>query len=529
MSIPARTTASRLWSTACGHINGLAVGSTVAALHTRGLLTALAGPDGCRLSSLPPADIRHPRLLVGALRLLEMFGWVEPTDTEDWQARTVRLTRAAAELAPAFATVPRLLEQARWLLDGASASEPLEWTATRALRDHAALCLRGWDLGCERGHTLPPGGSRDDDARVRRQVMLALDGHLAAPFLFLAARSGGHEALERSRCRPDTVGWLVARVFERMGWTHAADSPGRLTVEGASALAMAGTYGHVLAYLPTLEQVPTLLFGEPPACMPGCAEGADAETHVHRLLDVAVSGEVFTRFVAEPFLELFLPLFDRVPVADQPRVLVDVGRGDASMLRALHEGVAGRTQRGAHLERLPLLAVGVDVSGPAREAAARTLSAAGIPHCVMAGDINDPRRLVHDLGSTGIDVGSALFVCKSVVHNRAVPLGGVLSPADLERDLTEFFTRWLPFTRAHGFLVAESHTVPARVAAAHLDRSPAVALEATHLYSGQTLVEMPLFHRAAARAGFTSTARRTLGGAVLGHDYMSIDHFVQGA
>ena len=120
--------------------------------------------------------------------------------------------------------------------------------------------------------------------------------------------------------------------------------------EGLVALGMVGTYGHALAYLPMLEQVPAALFSEVP--WPAAAPG-QAERHVDRARDVAVSGEVFSKFVAVPFLEIFLPAFDVEALADQPRAIVDVGCGDASMLVALGEAVRSRTLRGRHPGRVP--------------------------------------------------------------------------------------------------------------------------------------------------------------------------------
>lgn len=545
------------WSTACAHINGLALGSTVEALRGLGVLGKLALPQGFRPA---PDGQGH---LAGALHLLELLGWARRLDT-----LTFGLTergRIAAGLASAFAVVPRLLREGRPLLECAEADAP----ASPGLLDLVEACEGRWGLGrlsAESRSGRVAGEAAVDLASWFRD---ALDGHLAAPALIAVKALGGPGRVEGMPVRPGSMLDAVARVMRVLGWVRGDDGEGgvRFTPAGHVAIGMAGTYEHTLAYLPMLEQVFETLRGEVAARAQGAeplreaaskagdgeavarTEGEDAgaeppERHVDRTRDVAVSGEVFSRFVAVPFLEIFLPVFDAEPLAAQPRAIVDLGCGDARMLVALYEAVRERTLRGRQLASFPLEAIGMDYNEAARRAARGTLSSAGVPHRVLAGDINDPARLAVDLAAQGLAPRDCIFVCKSVIHNRpfvppacraggdaastvhVTPEGRLIPTEDVQQNLLEFFGRWLPLTRPHGLVVAEAHTVDVETAVAHLHQTLAPALEATHLYSHQLLVEMPAYHGAAERAGFTSKARRCLGRAILGHDYMSIDHFV---
>ena len=151
----------------------------------------------------------------------------------------------------------------------------------------------------------------------------------------------------------------------------------------------------------------------------------------------------------------------------------------------------------------------------------------------------------------GLASRDCVFVCKSVIHNRSfvsparsaptqparlsdrpaslVHLtreGRLIPEEEVEQDLLEFFRRWLPHVHPTGSSRPRPTPSTPRPSSPTSTAHIAPALEATHLFSGQLLVEMPTYHRAAEQAGFVSRERRTLGRAVLGHDYMSIDHFV---
>jgi len=210
------------------------------------------------------------------------------------------------------------------------------------------------------------------------------------------------------------------------------------------------------------------------------------------------------------------------------------------MLKELYEAV--RALPGVPTD---LRAVAVEFKQVALAVAEETLRRAAIPHTALYGDINDPAALVRSLLACGIDVADAVFVTKSVIHTRpylapqnapAFPAksgavfvaadGGLIPTAEMEQSLRELFSRWRDVLGRHGWVVCDAHTVDCAISAEHVGQSMQPTLDATHNFSHQYLVEMPVFHAAAQEAGFTSVAHRALGIRAFGHDYMSIDHFV---
>jgi hypothetical protein len=232
----------------------------------------------------------------------------------------------------------------------------------------------------------------------------------------------------------------------------------------------------------------------------------------------------------------------------QSLCLLDVGSGDGTMLRGLWQAAAQRTMRGRALDRAPLLAVGVEHDPLAGAATARTLAAAGIPHVVVDGDVDDPAALAQRLARRGIALDQALCVSKSVIHGRAwrpptdvaAPArrvartravavaddGGRIPPAALEQNLVEHFARWQAAVPRFGLVVAEAHCVAPALAARHVGRTQMSLLEATHGWSHQYLIEAGVFRRAAIEAGFAVRRGARLGAAALGHDYMTVTRLV---
>ena len=520
--------ATRVWDALGRHIDGVAIGTTMAALHERGALAYLAGRDRTEFGVLRDRLAANPGFLHVALRLLADQGWVarqgEPGTDRMTIAPTARGRVVLTQLARAYAGAVRGLDQACESLANGD--------------DLTRLARRDWGLP---GGGIPPG--------VRRQVLSHLDGHLIVPVMH--ALSSGDIDLATN---PGAAG-----VLARAGWAQAEAGPDReppwLTPDGEIALALAGQYRYPVTYLPLLRQVPDLLFGAPRPPADG------EETHLDRELDLRFSGEVFAAACRDPFLRLALPLFDAERLDPQPALVVDAGCGDGTLLEVLYAAVRDRTARGRHLAERPLVMVGVDPSPVARRMASARLARAGVPHEILDGDIADPAGLDRALAARGLDARDALHVCKSAIHDRAYaeprpeatdapragtqqgsvppagappPGAGAYAPPDgsaipasaVALDLARLFRRWLPVTRRHGWLVIEAHSAPAAVLAGLIGRTHATVLDATHGYACQYPVEPGVFAWAARAGGFVSRGHAEPGAATLGHTILTIDHFV---
>jgi hypothetical protein len=553
------TGAARVWDALCRHIDGMAVGTTMAALHERGALALLAAQDRTEFAALRARLAASPGFLHVALRLLADQGWVarqgEPGTDRMTIAPTARGRIVMTELAGAYPAAVRSL---------AHAGRIGEALKDGRLAAFARLARQEWGLPAA---GIPPG--------LRRQVLGHLDGHLVAPVMH--ALSSGEADLATS---PD-----AAEILALPGWAHPAKTPGQtpgqtpgktpaktpgeapaLTPDGELALSLARQYRYPVTYLPLLRQVPELLFGEPG--QPAGHSGDGEETHLDRELDLRFSGDVFAAACREPFLRLALPLF-QTPLDRQPALVVDSGCGDGTLLEVLYQAICERTERGRHLARRPLIMAGVDPSPVARRMAAARLSQAGVPHVILDGDIADPAGLEQALAAHGLNARDALHVCKSAIHDRAyegtgpaqgpgpaegpgpaqgpgpaegpgpdagppppgagayaLPDGSAIPAGEVALDLATLFRRWQPIASRHGWLVIEAHAVPAAVLAGLIGRTHATVLDATHGYACQYPVEPATFAWAARKGGFVSRGHAEPGAATLGHTILTIDHFV---
>ena len=482
---------ARVWAALCRHIDGMAIGTTMAALSSHGVLRTLAGAERTVFGKLRAGLGANAGFLHVAIRLLADQGWVglagEGGTDELAITPTPRGRVVMTELAGAYESLPLATVE---------------------------LAERDWGL---------PAAAPE----VRHQVLSHLNGHLMVPLMSATARRGF-----RQGCRDLTE--TATRILALEGWAR----DGELTPDGEIALTMARQYRYPMVYLPLLRGVPELIFGDP-----GRALSHDEDAHLDRDLDLRFSGDVFAAMCRAPFEDMTLPLFGADPGA-APALVVDTGCGDGALLEALYAAVRERTPRGRRLEEHPLFMVGVDPSPVARRTAAARLAAAGVPHLILDGDIADPDGLSRELAAAGHDASNALHVCKSAIHDRAYrpappaegapvtttafarPDGQAIPASQMAANLAGLFRAWRPLTARHGWIVIEAHSLAASKAAGLIGRTLATALDATHGYSCQYPVEPEVFAWAARAAGFTSRAHHEPAASALGYTLLTIDHFV---
>ncbi len=503
-----------VWRKVCFNIDGMALGTTVCTLAEKGILDQLAEAE--TPLSVDELAVRHGArrgFLHLAVRLLASQGLVRTSGSGE--AARVSLSedgRAWLSFLPAYGEFPGLIDAAMTLLAG-------DEDACRA--GEAAL------------HWMPEGrGAMAERVRL----------HVTGPLVAVALRRlVGADSPEET-----TLPRLCWRVLAAQGWAQEEGDGYALTPEGEMAVAMAAQYFLPLSYLPTFSRVPEMLFGDMPHALGRDESGG--ERHVDRELDIEASGAVFTRICAGPFMELALPLFDREPLAVQPGYVVDAGSGDGTLLKELFHAIATQTRRGAALSEFPLVMVGAEYNPVAQKTTEAALEAAGIPHLVVAGDIGDPDGLGKTLAGHGIDARQALHVSKSVIHNRcyqpprdaaaaneweAGPAGvfvdaegGLIEPRHMAQNLVEHFRGWLPWTRHHGMLVIEAHTVDPEVAAAHVGGHLMAYLDASHGFSRQNLMAAGEYRELAREAGFIALSSHDFLTGLVGRPLLSLDYFM---
>lgn len=504
------------------HLAGLAVAPTVGALWERGALEVLTGAAGAlEFSEILTRTHANPGYLRVALRLLASCGWLteQPDANGGLAYRLTTEGRIAMTLAPPLYGdltsffLPKALILEDYLFG--PSDEPL----IPSLRELVQRAKDGWRMA---PHEEPV------TARVRDLVRGHLDGMLIGPAMVALARRGVFGGLEDPvdvRALEGNAASLTC-LFDLLtipGWIIQTKHGVQLTGCGRYAAQIASSYGVTVSYLPLFGVLPTLLFGNPriPRIDP-----SGFETMVNRGMNVWGSGGAHKTYFKK-LDEIVVEIFNR-PIHEQPRGICDMGSGDGTLLAHLYSVVQERTARGRVLHQHPLIVVGADFNKVARRATKQTLRAAGIPAFhVIDGDINRPAQLASDLEALGHDVHDLLHIRSFLDHNRPYTrlanyvsgsrtphatgafayLGAEIPADELEENLVRHLRRWAPYIGRFGLLVLELHTLPPPLAAANLDRTPAVAYDGTHGFSDQYLVELPVFLDCAREAELQADER----------------------
>ena len=327
-----------------------------------------------------------------ALRTLRALGWVSLSDAGEYAAPPA--TRAAARCKPLEALcgavysddpgmVARLAAQLRQADDG-WAEFPAEAPASlRTMLTGAVLAPLLLELHMHHMEEAPGGGAR----------LGGLDG----------------ATLE-----------LLAAAFRRRGMCAPRLSDGglQLTESGRFVVQRCGAFGVAVSYRPMLRQLDAVLFGNVTKVF--THNDKDHEAHVDRTMNVIGSGFMHGKFFDDMMSLHARHTFHELPLDQQPSIVADTGCGDGTLLLRLYEYVRDNTLRGKHLEKRPLLMVGVDFNGASLQATAETLGKAGVPFETMKGDIGDPETIHKGLCSRfgARDEDDVLHVRSFLDHDR---------------------------------------------------------------------------------------------------------------
>jgi len=430
--------------------------------------------------------------LAAAFRLLHSLEWVRPTAT-GW------------ELGPRAGLAAKLPEG---LFDLLCFSVP-DWLDGR-------VDLDPWIDRAERRWGV-------DDALTAD----LLDGPLLLPPLLALDSIGlldsaGRDGVADLSSLPQPARRQIVRMLAAKGWAQGEDSALDFGPEGRFLAERVRIAATTASYRPMLGRMADLLFGDVGAVF--ARDAAGHETHVDRRLNVEGSGFQHEKFFSDVD-DMVVDIFDAAPLSDQPRFVADMGSGDGSLLARMYRTVADRAARGRDLERFPLTMIGLDFNARSREATARTLAEAGVPHLVAHGDIGDPVAAVADVRGLGVDdPDSVLHVRSFLDHDRPFkpPLrqdeaaerarhgltgvniardGSLIPAAEAVQSLVEHLERWAEAVGRHGLVALEVHALPPDVVRDHIDQCENLHFDAYHALSGQYLVEADVFLLAMAEAG----------------------------
>jgi hypothetical protein len=506
-----------------GHLAGIVLAPTVKALWDRKVFDLFDGlSEWVKLDEVVDRTRGNRGYLRVALRLMAACGWLEQRLEDNGRSAFYALTsegRIALTLAPAlYAEVISFIPKAVFLEDflfGSSDAPVLP-----SLQPLVQRARERWGISPAADETT---------ARVGEQIRGHLDGMLVGPAMVALARGGVLAQLEQGSVKPESIAGNMASlscIFDLLatqGWIVRDQNTIRLTSCGLYAAQISTSYGVTVSYLPNLNIVSTLLFGNPRIAR---IDTSGVELYVNRGMNVWGSGGAHRTYFKKVD-EIISEIFNR-PLGQQPQGICDMGCGDGTFLEHLYSVVKNRTARGRVLDKHPLILVGADFNKVARRVAKQTLrkSECATFH-VIAGDIIRPAQLASDLEELGLDIHDLLHVRSFLDHNRPYSpainyvkgsrigrstgafshLGEEIAPDELEENLLRHLRRWAPYVGRFGLLVLELHTLPPQLTAANLEKTPAVGYDGTHGYSDQYLVELPIFLESAREAGLQADQR----------------------
>ncbi|MBR9921927.1 MAG: class I SAM-dependent methyltransferase [Bacteroidetes bacterium] len=495
------------------HLDGLATGPVLDVLHRRQVLDKLLQQKTVNLESFAKELHANEGYLNVALRILCSQGWLQQDINHKTDAITYSLTaasEAAFKLAPFYQLPVAFIKDAvhlqNYIVKGFDVGA---FNRLSALFD---LHRKGWEL--------PDDLPEELEAQVRGH----LEGLIAGPLIVsLGIRGLFHNYFSVAPFRVeeyslyDTELRAILRFFTELNWMLEKDGIFNFTEEGVFLARRAAAYGVTVSYLPMFGKVEELIFGDPgifwnrPAGSP--------EIHVDRAMNVWGSGGAHSTYFKK-IDEIIIDIFNR-PLAEQPAGFLDMGCGNGALIEHVFDVIWKQTARGKVLSDHPLFIIGADYNQAALQATRKTLLKADIWAKVVWGDISDPDQLASELKEKyNIQLGDLLNMRSFLDHNRifqfpakvtdqfekrssgAFAFRGKRIPNELvQQNLVDHLRKWAPYVRKFGLLLLELHTIDPQFAAGSIGQTAVTAYDATHGFSDQYILELPVFLEAAAIAG----------------------------
>lgn len=526
-----------LRNTLFNHIDGISIGSTVFSLKKHGVFKELITSESpLNASVLSQTTGAREGFFHVAMRLLAHQGFIQYTGATDTTLDIISLTHEGREwlnFLDYYDQIPKISEM------------------TQKLKE----ALANQRKGIPSDFFMPSVPSAIDPSSMAKRVSDHILGEMTAVImteLYLDTQMRQllmtGKSVSNHECLPDehSVWKFIIEILRANNWVRDDSNGLSFSDMGLLALEWTPQYFYPVSYLCTFRRAPELIFGPEP--IPLSYPSADLETHVDRRLDITFSGIVYRNICRNRLLGMVLPLFDSIPLEEQPQSIVDTGSGDGSLLLDIYSAVREKTLRGRSLKSFPLAIVGVEYNQAACEATGEALERAGIDLAfAIPGDIGNPEALAEHLSMIGLDPFNALHVSKSVLHNRVYtqprntdrlrrwkplanspfvsPDGKLIGPAEIECNLVELFEDWKPFVQRHGMVVIEAHAVDPGFTCLSAGRNIITCMEATHGYSGQYLMDYNAFLRAVSEAGYESRGFGALSGMSFGSPTLTINHF----
>ena len=495
------------------HLDGIALSSTISALHKKNIIQYITDHPAFTIQQLLNKFECNAGYFNVSLRLLASQGWLERNIIHDGENIEFQLTEKGQEclsLAHHYDSfcqfIPILIHLDRYLFDP---------NAKFMQDDFQNLFDNLESLNTKHKNPNTPGW----------EIIRQLEGVLIGPILVSLGMSEYFlENIEDNReINDETIGGKlpvlksIMDFFITLRWLKYDNNNYHFTDEGLFFIKRSTAYGVTVSYLPTFHQIPELLFGNPNILWKRNPEGL--ETHVNRRMNVWGSGgahSIYFRKIDEIISHIF-----NQPIDDQPIGIADMGCGDGTLLKHLYNVIKNQTERGKNLDLYPLKIIGADFNKAARLASSITLQEAEIEHSILHGDISNPVDYAENLKKQyGLDLQQMLNVRSFLDHNRiysspkksfqntvcnstgAFAFRGRWIPnKELKQNLIEHFSSWKNYVSKYGLLILELHTIAPELTAKNLGQTVATAYDSTHGYSDQYIIEVEIMLESAVEAG----------------------------
>lgn len=363
-----------------------------------------------------------------------------------------------------------------------------------------------------------------EEKYVQEQILKHIEGCIIGPVIVYLGMTGMYHkyfmetSFQAAEFHKNSQNFEVILDFlTYLNWFKKTGENYKFTETGIYFAKRAASYGVTVSYLPLLNKMDDLLFGNA-SKIREISEGED-EIHVDRAMNVWGSGGSHSNYfkVANDFI---IQIFNQ-PIHLQPKGVLDMGCGNGAFIQHIFETIERYTLRGKMLEEHPLFLVGADYNQAALKVTRANLINNDIWAKVIWGDIGNPKQLADDLQENyEIELSDLLNIRTFLDHNRvwkapdndqsqriststgAFAHRGKRLPNNLvEESLKEHLELWLPYIRKNGLLIIELHALDSKLTAENLGKTPATAYEATHGFSDQYILEVDVFKKICLETG----------------------------